>query len=522
GTERRVCFEQLVTDSSDNKSRSDSGGSLFSEISPVYNDGTTTLMREFSVRYKVSNGTSLGDITITNLNPSRDFAKNVSIGYGLYRDSTTGGQDVLVQVQFSNRMRFPLKMTAYETDSNGRIIGMRGMLPRTDGVFRPEVTVLDANFNKRRTYGPPMPLSSGVFLLTVDMIDDGAQVGDIIAAETMNGAKAYAVSPVVPVRHNQEQVSLRENARQNGLGNLFGKYAMIELASFRKDPVLALPTFQTVEFHNTQPNFSFTARQGEKTSGSGLLNWMPLGLPQISLHRKSTLPGVPLGDTIQTWYAFLKGQGPERVWYCIGMGDGTRWALVPLEQYQEQFLEGVWISDTERWEFKGNTVQLTRDGHTGRGTFHLKEHILSATNMPADEYAVYLDREHGRMTLITRRGVASILTREGMAQPSAGTGGSQAPQAAPPAAQALAGQWLSGPETGYARLSITPVPGTQFFNLRLVSQGQGETVCTFAVSGQQLLATFRDNSRAIIRYALINNSLTLFFPNMPEIRFTRQ
>ena len=229
------------------------------------------------------------------------------------------------------------------------------------------------------------------------------------------------------------------------------------------------------------------------------------------------MSAIPLGGLVQTWYAFLKGQGPERIWYCIGMGDGTRWAFVPLEQYKGNPLEGVWTSKTERWVFKGNTVQLTRDGHTGQGTFSLVGHILSASNMPAPEYAVYVDKEHGRLTLITRQGVASILTREGGPSPA-----SQQPVALLPAGQQLVGNWVSGPETGHARLSIMPVQSTPFFNMRLVSQGQGETVCTFAVSGQELLATFRDGSRAVIRFTLLSQQLTLYFPNMPEIRFTRQ
>ena len=213
---------------------------------------------------------------------------------------------------------------------------------------------------------------------------------------------------------------------------------------------------------------------------------------------------------MQTWYAFLKGAGPGRVWYCVGMGDGTRWAFVPLDQYQDRFLEGVWTSKTERWEFRNGTVRLTRDRHSGQGNYRMQGHIVKMTNMPASEYAVYLDRDQGQLTLMSRQGAASILTREGGAVTEQQIG------------QALIGQWLSGPETGHARLNIQPLPGASSYSLRLLSQGQGETTCTFTVVGKELLATFPNGSQERIRFALTGNNLTLSFPRMPEIRFTRQ
>ena len=251
--------------------------------------------------------------------------------------------------------------------------------------------------------------------------------------------------------------------------------------------------------------------------GDGPLNWLPYGTPQISLHRKPAMPIVPFGETVQTWYAFLKGEGTARTWYCIGMGDGTRWALVPLERYQENILDGAWVSSTERWEFGRGTVRLTRDGHSGIGTYNLKGNILTASNMPAPEYAVFVDKEQGRLTLMSRQGAASILTREGESR-----GGQQQPAIVFPPGQDLVGNWLGGPETDYARLQIQPVPGTPYFNLHLQRQGREKTVCTFAVSDGQLLATFGDGSRAAIRFLRAGNRLTLHFPAIPEMRFTRQ
>ncbi|MBO4335549.1 MAG: hypothetical protein J5846_06930, partial [Desulfovibrio sp.] len=192
GNERIVNFEQLVGDHS---SRQSGKGSVFSEISPRYNDGTTTLMRELSAKYKVSNGTSLADITISNLSTSRDIGQNVSVGWGLYRDATTGGQDLLVQVQFSNLLRWPITMLGFSLDAQGKITSIRQMQPRNDGIFRPAQTVLDAAGRQRRIFGQPLPLSQGIFLLTLDMLDEGRKVGYLIEAQTMNGQSALAKSP---------------------------------------------------------------------------------------------------------------------------------------------------------------------------------------------------------------------------------------------------------------------------------------------------------------------------------------
>ncbi|MCR5814542.1 MAG: hypothetical protein K6G15_08650 [Desulfovibrio sp.] len=496
GQERIVNFEQLVGDHSD---RQAGKGSVFSEISPRYNDGTTTLMRELSAKYKVSNGLRVADITITNLSTSRDIGQNVSVGWGLYRDATTGGQDLLVQVQFSNLLRWPITMLGFTLDGQGRITSVRQIQPRNDGIFRPARVVLDQSGRQRRVFGEPMPLSQGVFLLTLDMLDAGRKVGYLIQAQTMNGKSAMAQSQIYPVRHKAEQDSMRNNAQANGLGNLFGQYAMVQFASSGQEENLALPTFQTITLQATRPAFSFVIHDGEKEQGSGLAQWLPLGMPQLSLHKKPKMSNVPFGETIETWYAFLDGAGLDRTWYMIGMGNGTRWAFVPLERYQAAALEGVWTSKTERWEFRGNTVQLTRDGHTGRGRFDLKGHLLWVTGMPRDCYAVYLEPRLGHLTLMSRKGEASILTRQGGASP----------------VQRFEGSWQS-PETGI-RCEISKVPASAWYSLRLQRPGQ-ESRCTFAVQGNSLYATFANGQQMIIGFAFRQGELFLFFPQSAPLR----
>ncbi|MBR4741272.1 MAG: hypothetical protein IK079_00015, partial [Desulfovibrio sp.] len=169
GNERFINCEQLLTEHSTKKVSEN----LFTSISPKYNEGKTTLMREFSAKYKVTNGTLCEDISIINISASREIQDNISIGYGSYSDATTGFQEIFVQVQFSNRLRFPIRMIALQYNTQGGMQSIREIIPRTDGIFRPAVTVLDSQNNVRRVFGPPMPLNQNIFLLTTDMLEEG-------------------------------------------------------------------------------------------------------------------------------------------------------------------------------------------------------------------------------------------------------------------------------------------------------------------------------------------------------------
>ncbi|MBQ3893078.1 MAG: hypothetical protein II737_06760, partial [Mailhella sp.] len=410
GQERILNFVQIVTDHDKKDARNENN--LLTANSPVYNDGTTTLLREVEgVNYKVSNGQDIATITIENTNISDQIAENVCIGYGMYTDSTMGGKEILVQVSFSNVLLVPIKIIGIVQDAQGRVIGTRGISPQPGGTFRPGVVVLDSKLQERRVFGKPIPLPQGMMFITVGMVDQGAHVGYLISAETMDGKKAFGMSNVLPVQYDPEQMRMLQNTMQHGLDALPGRYAMVHYAQ-GADGIDELPTFQTLELNISGSEASWSLNNSGQTF-SGPMKWAFSGVPQISLHKKPTRKGIRLGQTVQTWYTFLQGSGAQRVWYCIGMGDGTRWGFFPMERYSAGTLEGTWTSKTEKWVFKGNTVTLTRDGHTGSGTFSVHDNIAVMTGMPADEYAFHASPEEGRLTLISRKGVASILTREG-------------------------------------------------------------------------------------------------------------
>ena len=172
---------QIVTD----HDKKDAGreSNLLKANSPVYNDGTTTLLREVEgVNYKVSNGQDTATITIENTNISDQVAENVCVGYGMYTDSTMNGKEILVQVSFSNVMLIPIKIIGIVQDAQGRIIGTRGISLQPGGTFRPGLIVLDSNLQERRVFGKPISLPQGMMFITVGLVDQGAQLGYLISA----------------------------------------------------------------------------------------------------------------------------------------------------------------------------------------------------------------------------------------------------------------------------------------------------------------------------------------------------
>ena len=275
---------------------------------------------------------------------------------------------------------------------------------------------------------------------------------------------------------------------------------MIQYAT-TKEGVEILPTFNTLRLSTQGPEWELEGK------GSGPFTWNSFATPMLTLYDKSPQEWLP-SKVIASWYTFLDGSGPTRNWYFISIGDGTRWGLYPMEYYQNG-LEGTWVSDTERWVFKGNTVTLTRDGQSGSGTIQVEGNRFSATGMPFKEYAFHVDRSRGKLVLMSREGVASMLTREG-----------QAPVSAPQVAS-LAGEWRAAAGADYTGAAIQAVSGTPWFNMRLVGRDGRVTASTFGIKEDRLLLTLRDGSHLDLRFTLTATTLTLTFPDGRTISFSK-
>ena len=504
---------QLVTDQSGRGQ--DRPGGVLSRVSPAYRDGTTTFVREFGGAYKMCNGRDLADASVENIAVSRSILENVSTVWGLYSSPETGGRELLVKLVFSNKLRTLLKAVAFQTDAQGRIAGASQIQLRNSGTLRPALTVFDSSkgFAQRRVFGKPLSLAPGKLFLCVDMLDEGTEVGDFIVATTMNGKSGIGLSPALRVRRDPEQVAMAERARRQANQDLPGRYAMIRYVTTNKG-VQVTPSFQTLEIVPDRPLPRFVVRNTGQETGSGLVDWRPQGTPQIALFKRPTKLRVPLGEHVQTWYVFLRNGGADRVWYAIGMGDGLRWAFVPLEQYSPGFLEGVWTAPGERWEFRGGTVRLDFHGQNHEGTFALKDNVITCTGMPAPAFAVYFDREQDTLVLLSSDKHRSVLKREGGAWPA------PQPQRIP-AAHELAGGWHAADAAVPARLDIVPVAGTPYLNVYYSYQGRTAAACTAALSGNELLATFSDGRQERMRYVYTGRALVISSGRIPVQGFIR-
>ena len=552
GSDRYIHYVQFVADST-SRNKKGKPTNVFSSISPVYRDGTTTLMRGITAQtYMIVCGEQAQPITIENLSTSNQFAENTSVGYAMYTDQSLGGREVLLQITFSNQHSFPINIQAVTQNQQGGF-QLRGIELKNDGRIRPILQKIDSKGRTERIPGRPMALSGQLPYLTLGTVPEGERIGYIVMAQTMTGKQAFGMSKVLPVRYDKTMQTLISHTRRNLDSQLLGRYAMVQYHKNARGEITALPTMQVLTMDNgqTMPRWTFT--KAGKVIGTGpMLISAAAGTPRLKMHMPPELKGLPVGPTMQNWYAFLNGLGKSRVWYLIEEDVDTHWALYPLESYEGGFA-GTWVSATEKWVFgTDGTVQLTRDGQTGRGRYSIHDNIVRMTGMPADEYAFHVDLNKTQLLLIARRsdgkGVLSKLTREGaaapqpvsapgpipVAEPSTGPapapapGDEPAPAPAPaPAAQrpaagaAFAGSWLGQSEGRTVELVISPVGGA-YYALWMKGLESGETAALVQARDRAFAATFYNGSREVVPFRILRTGIELSLPDRPTIFFRRR
>ena len=71
-------------------------------------------------------------------------------------------------------------------------------------------------------------------------------------------------------------------------------------------------------------------------------------------------------------------------------------------------------------------------------------------------------------------------------------------------------------------MTVTAFPGTPYYSMQIISQGQGTVICSFSVRGNSLDATFPNGTKEVINFSMNGpDTVTLYFPNMPPITFFR-
>lgn len=521
-----------------NKLQEEKTNGFFSSISPNYKNGDNLMMLEIpAVKYKVYYKGKLHDVTVENNALSSKTYENLSYIYALYSDPTLNGQVLKVKLAFYNTSKLLYQMTAYG-DTTGRSFVVQ-LPPRAGGTLRLGTYVFDQNNNLTIEYGENITLDNRSYLvLLLDLLKNNTEIENIINVSTFDDQKVKAKSPRVKVVHNEHQDRLIENTYKNWKNNVIGRYAMVEFVA-SDNQVLALPNSRILSLQNISlANTWILSDSNDEEIGRGNFNVFEVGVPQLVLHlpnKKNYL----VGQTVESWYAFLSGSGNDRIWYLVGEGDGVRSMLVPLEQYKPENLEGVWRSDSELWRFYDGKVEYMRlkEKLVAKGTYTTRNDLIKMQNMPFDEYAYYFDRANNQLTLVSsEQKRVSVLkkvsdTVSNVTDNNVNTTDNSDYTADKPVdvpnhnsmQVPLVGSWISGSDTGNARMTIVSFPGTPFFNLHLVSKGQGTTICFFSIVNNSLYATYLDGSKGIIGFNMTDeNTLTLYFPNMPPISFTRQ
>jgi hypothetical protein len=527
GSERIIHYYQLLTDER-SRQAADSTSSVHAQVLPTYSDTATHMMREVGAQiYKVNNGYQSAPVTVENLQVSRDLYKNVSECFGLYADPEDGGRESFVKVSFSNRVRSVAKVIVYTQDARGNVNGMREIRFKQGGRFRPALTIVGSDGRERREFGDPIEIKEYGLLLTVGLAERGKLVGYIAQTETFAGRSAMCATPPKPVWHDPTMVRMIQSTLRDWTTNILGRYGVVQFTPPSTQGVDALPLFQTLEFQMRGKDVRWTLRDGGSVSGEGLTLTDFSELPQLELHKDPEDSYAPMGETVESWFAFLSGAGtgPGRSWFLIGMLDGTRMALYPIEDYPKN-LRGVWSSGTERWQFdRDGTVRLMRDGRTVTGSYSVDGSVIRMSGMPADEYAFHLDRRQERLLLMSRDKRLSVLSGKPPADETAPAAASPSPAAAPatapaPAAapagdpRALIGRWASpdGPE----RNAVLIGRAGQFSTYTILITAEGKTQAGLFratdVPGR-LQATFHDGTMAKLTWRLSGRSLAIGFEN---------
>ena len=180
----------------------------------------------------------------------------------------------------------------------------------------------------------------------------------------------------------------------------------------------------------------------------------------------------------------------------------------------------MWTSDTEYWNITSDAILLYRfkEKLKATGSYSTFNNLLRTDGLPFEEYAFYADKTGTHLTLMTRDGHVSFLTRkenpevqtETEAKPDSPVSSSQRPN--------LEGRYQSDAETGHASMVITRKG--QDFEMVINSKGQGTIICYFTVQENYLDARFGNGERQKIGYHIHDGDyLTLFFDHMPPITF---
>ena len=521
GNRRYKNFMVMLMDAMKDHSGNDAEESNFSYFSPVYNKGRTSFIRELDgICYKLYNGVESRDIFIVNSMTESD--EDVSFGYGLYTDSMLYGRETFVKLTFDNRSKHLKSVLAIDPQTGNNI---SPVILQPGSQIKPRLEVMDDNGNTYYEYGQPISFSANQLFLTVDLLPDNAVTGTVFVLNTVNGAKSYAVSPEVNFVADPQQRRMKDAVTDETLRKyLFDNFYLVEYGLNGLNETLILPVFQNLAFStaNNGTSFDWALKDSDGT---------PVSHGKFFAVNGGVAMGMfysPSYELKRTWYMFLDQNQYSADWYSVQTPSGVRYGLYPLRNLSAQVLEGEWKSDTEIWKFSNGHLNYERikkgEELKKEGSYSLKGNLLVTDGARYPQFAVHVDRAAGKLYLIARDGHYSVLSRDPSTITAPVSGDKTKPDvpAPAPASGALDGVYISGADTGNARLTIRKFEGTEFYSMFLETKGQGNIVCNFSVAGNIMNATYPDGSRSEIRFTYDGRTMVLYFPNMPPLSLTRQ
>lgn len=501
-------------------------GSEFSLVSPKYNNGTTTLIREITgVKYLVSNGREMRDITIYAMfsNP----LKSESVIQAVYTDSNLGGKEIIVEIPFESDSYY-LKsgvVTAYNMD--GSFYGKYAL--KKSGVLRTYVEVVNEKGESIRETTQPMTVGDNLYLVP-DFVGDNAKIGFSLFAETISGVNSGVTVPGVNIKLSRSQKEMLKNTKnvifsKKGRSNLYGSYALMQYVTSGNNVDL-VSNFRNITF-TPQDNggLRWEMQDANKSDiASGRAEYTAEGIPYIVLFSGR--------DVVASWSIFLEGMGPNRMWYLIENGIGTRWALVPLESFSEKDLNGEWRSPNEIIKFDHGKIFYKRTKENqqfeSKGMYYVEGNLIRLRGYMVDEYAYYIDRKTQQLYLSSRDHVLTTLKRIGDPVPPISNNSNDSSNNIPDSSggnlgncSGIEGEYTGGADSGFAQMKIERNAGGNYHML-LKTTGQGITEAMFYIQGNQMVASFRNGTVAYIGFQMSNNTLQLYFPNMPPLNLQRR
>lgn len=510
--EERIDYLTLVREWNNSEAYKDDAASVLDRVTPDYVDGDNVFIRELDgIRYKVSNGQGSSEpITVNLVNNYQTLTvarERIIETQGLYHDPLDN-KDYKVRAFFKETSRELFLMQAI-VDTTFGAPTLQEIPCRTGGSFRP-TTMVSSNGGIREVAGNPIIIGNSPLTLIPDFLENNSIVKYYISVDALSG-KVNAESPISKFKLSNGQQSFLNNTNLYYQTSVDDVYSMVWYDTRYENPLI-VPTFNLLEIKSVAGRYLWSL--DADSSDDKILKINIGGIPEFVLLENDNDSKVQ--SVSASWYVFLEGNksSGNHKWHVVSEGDGKRWTLIPLNQLPKD-INGVYVSDTERWIFDHGKFTLTRENQTIEGTYSISGNTMSVSNLPFDKYAFYISSDQKTLNLLSNKKIASFLTREENSSTQSIDETNANNEIISKNNENIEGFWLYGNTS----MNIVRNPQKNTYNMNLQQNGK-VLRATFIAKNNQLYITFEDNHNEIWPYKFENQNLIFTLNNM-EYPFKR-